>query len=224
LALKSARGKYGQELVELANLSWAKDKSALLESWENTKTLMRETTRNIRERLGQYVAPDSTPELEGIASALDGIISGNLYTDDDEPKSILSIGETHTYPHIDPKLKENAIIKYAPSVNVYASDIDNPELVLALFDTSIGNSGKSGMLFTAEAVYASRTLDKPITVKYADIASVEIDWNKKRDAYNSGLVFHMNRGNDLTFSELSFHKILLKNIFDGILEAIQEQN
>ena len=77
------------------------------------------------------------------------------------------------------------------ALKVLAPDVPQ-EHVLGLIDTSLGNSGKTGYLFTTAGIYVKEILDKESSyIRYNEIEKVEISERKSKDC-NRSLTIYFN--------------------------------
>ena len=117
------------------------------------------------------------------------------------------------YMYISPNIPEKIM---HGAVNKYANDLI-PEEVLAIWDNTILENGKSGVLFSKKAIYFTDFLSKSKSIKYNQISSVEIDYDKKRSPYSSNLIFNLKNGSAIEYTSAEANKEDLKKIIDYII-------
>jgi hypothetical protein len=84
----------------------------------------------------------------------------------------------------------------------------------------MGNGGE-GIVFTTDAVYWSKFWDKPLRVPYAAMDSFEIEYNKKRNPYDSKLIFNLKTGRYIVCEEIGLHKEMLADLCAQIREIMR---
>lgn len=128
-------------------------------------------------------------------------------------KSIeLSGFEFFIKPDIPQKRIEGAIKKYASGVR--------KDEVLALYDDTIANNGKSGCLFTADKVCWKAALEKPHKMWYSDIVKTEFVNNGKKDCDNI-IVFTTNDGGVFRWDSTLMNKTPVYKLFNELIKSEQ---
>ena len=104
---------------------------------------------------------------------------------------------------------KNALSNFAPE-----TDESN---IIALYDTTIGNSGKEGYLFTAAGIYIKEILTKPYYLKYSDIATIKQHFIGKKDC-NDEVTIQLKDGTKLEITSVYLNKTPLCHFIEEIIK------
>ena len=117
-----------------------------------------------------------------------------------------SVGSVGFNEKISEKALKNALRKFA-----FGAGIDN---VLLLIDTTLGHTGKQGVVFTYDKIYMMALLSNPIVISYDQITTM-IPKNGN-DIYSSYLIFGLSDSTTVEFQDSFINKEILIDLIQTI--------
>lgn len=105
------------------------------------------------------------------------------------------------------------------AIKSFACGLDKTTII-AFYDTSITNSGKSGYIFTDTKVYYREIMGKPKKLWYYDIEKIELSNTHKKDC-NREIRFYLYDGSVVIWTSSFFNKTPLFNFFNELLKIVR---
>lgn len=105
--------------------------------------------------------------------------------------------------------------KLEKAISTFAQGVDK-ESIIAFYDFSLTENGKSGMLFTTAGIYIKEMLEKPYYIKYSNLETIEIIHKPKKDCDNILKVTFIDQ-TIWEFSSVYVNKTPLYNLLNEIV-------